>query len=115
MAGYIEEIQKGAHLSMVNRMFHKKVEAVKKSLELDEKIASESFTKRITIIFGIIASAALSPELVQPVAKLSGVSFDDQWTKILGLAAAMAAVAGLLVVTHFGFKAARWLLRINRK
>lgn len=115
VAGYIEEIQKGAHLSMVNRMFHKKVEAVKKSLELDEKIASESFTKRITIIFGIIASAALSPELVQPVAKLSGVSFDDQWTKILGLAAAMAAVAGLLVVTHFGFKAARWLLRINRK
>lgn len=115
VAGYIEEIQQGAHLSMLNKMFHKKVETVKKSLELDEKMASESFTRRITIIFGVIASAALSPELVQPVAKLAGISFDDQWTKILGLIAAMTAVAGLLVITHFGFKAAEWLLRLIRK
>lgn len=78
-------------------------------------MASESFTRRLTIIFGVIASAALSPELVQPVAKLAGISFDDQWTKILGLIAAMTAVAGLLVITHFGFKAAEWLLRLIRK
>jgi len=115
VADYIEEIRRGTHLTMVGRMFHKKVEAVKKALELDEKIASESFTRRITIIFGIIASAALSPELIQPVVKLAGISLDDQWTKILGLAAAMTAVAGLLVVTHFGFKATQWLLRVTRK
>lgn len=112
VADYIEEIRRGAHLTMVSRMFHKKVEAVKKSLELDEKIASESFTRRITIIFGIIASAALSPELIQPVAKLAGISFDDQWTKIVGLAVAMTAVVGVLVITHFGFKAVQWLLRL---
>jgi len=114
IADYIEEVKQGTHLSMMSKIFHKKVEAIKKSIELDQKIASEAFTRRVTVIFGIIASAALSPELMQPLVKLAGFSLGEQWSKVIGLVAAMAAVTALLIVTHYGLKLIRGLVRFLR-
>lgn len=69
---------------------------------------------RCPCFFGIIESAALSPELVQPLVKLVGFSLDEQWSKVIGLVAAMAAVTAFLVVTHYGLKLVGRLVKFLR-
>ena len=111
IARYIEVVRRGSHLTTVCNILHKKVETVRKALELDEKISSESYTRRITVIFGIIASATLSPELMQPLAKLYGFTFDEQVGKVVGMAASVVVVVGILTLTHYVFRSFSSVLR----
>jgi hypothetical protein len=105
IAKYIEEVQKGDQLITICKLLHKKIETVRKSLELDDKIKSESYTRRITIIFGIIASATLSPEMMQPMAKYFDVLPENgDLAKLYGIGASVIVVAGLLVLSHYAFK-----------
>ncbi|UVM37177.1 hypothetical protein LOY28_21005 [Pseudomonas sp. B21-017] len=105
IAKYIEGVQKGDQLITICKLLHKKIETVRKSLELDDKIKSESYTRRITIIFGIIASATLSPEMMQPMAKYFDVLPENgDLAKLYGIGASVIVVAGLLVLSHYAFK-----------
>ncbi|WNJ85589.1 hypothetical protein [Pseudomonas canadensis] len=105
IAKYIEEVQIGGQLSTTYRQLQKKIDTVRKSLELQEKIISESNTRRLTIIFGIIASATLPPELTQPLLKSLGlISSDESLNKIYSIAASFAAVVFALTLAHIAFK-----------
>lgn len=112
IAKYIEEVQKGDHLATIYKLLHKKIETVRKALELDDKIKSESYTRRITIIFGIIASATLSPELMQPIAKYFGVAPESgDLAKLYGIGASVIVVVGLLTLSHYTFKLKDWIVK----
>ncbi|QHD01785.1 hypothetical protein PspS04_16080 [Pseudomonas sp. S04] len=112
IAKYIEEVQKSDHLTTIYKLLHKKIETVRKALDLDDKIKSESYTLRITIIFGIIASATLSPELMQPIAKYFAVAPENgDLAKIYGIGASVIVVAGLLVLSHYTFKLKDWIIK----
>lgn len=112
IAEYLEEVKRGDHLTTVCKLLHKKIETVRKALELDDKVMSESYTRRITIIFGIIASATLSPELMQPLAKLYGITFaNDQVDKLVGIGASVVAVIGFLILTHYIFRIFSFTIR----
>jgi len=113
IAKYMEEVKKGYHLATVCKVLHKKVETVRKALELDEKVASESSTRRITIIFGIIASATLSPELMQPLAKFLGFSYGDQIDKLVGISASVVGVISFLIVAHYFSRSVRFITRMT--
>uniref|UniRef100_UPI0019D21E75 hypothetical protein n=1 Tax=Pseudomonas viridiflava TaxID=33069 RepID=UPI0019D21E75 len=89
----------------IYKLLHKKVETVRKALELDDKIKSESYTRRVAIIFGIIASATLSPELMQPAAKYFKISSENgDLAKIYGMGTPVIVVAGLLILSYYAFK-----------
>lgn len=112
IAKYIEEIQKGDHLTTIYKLLHKKIETVRKALELDDKIKSESYTRRITIIFGVIASATLSPELMQPLAKYFEVAPENgDLAKVYGIGSSVIVVAGLLTLIHYTFKLKDWIVK----
>jgi hypothetical protein len=112
VAAYMEEVKRGDHFSTNCKLLNKKIESVRKSLELDEKIASESYNRRITIIFGIIASATLSPELMQPLAKLYGITFsNDNVGKVVGLCVSVIVVIGVLISINFVVKCFSWLIK----
>ncbi|AZC30304.1 hypothetical protein C4K38_2344 [Pseudomonas chlororaphis subsp. piscium] len=117
IAKYIEEVQKGDHLTTIYKLLHKKIETVRKALELDDKIKSESYARRITIIFGIIASATLSPELMQPIAKHLDVAPENgDLAKLYGIGASVIVVAGLLTLSHYTFKLKDWIIKtLNRR
>ena len=105
IARYIDEVRRGEHLNTICKLLHKKIETVRKALELDEKVLSESYTRRITIIFGIIASATLSPELVQPLAKYYGFNFaDEQVNKLIGIGVSVVAVIVFLTSIHYALR-----------
>ncbi len=113
IAKYIEEVQKGDHLTTIYKLLRKKIETVRKALELDDKIKSESFTHRITIIFGIIASATLSPELMQPLAKYMNITTDNgDLAKIYGIGASLIVVIGLLTLSHYTFRLKDLVIKI---
>ncbi|WP_152609441.1 hypothetical protein [Pseudomonas simiae] len=113
IAKYIEEVQKGDHLTTIYKLLRKKIETVRKALELDDKIKSESFTRRITIIFGIIASATLSPELMQPLAKYMNITTDNgDLAKIYGIGASLIVVIGLLTLSHYTFRLKDLVIKI---
>ncbi|WP_419794946.1 hypothetical protein MYA83_10595 [Pseudomonas palleroniana] len=112
IAKYIEEVQKGDHLTTIYKLLHKKIETVRKALDLDDKIKSESYTRRITIIFGIIASATLSPELMQPIAKYFGVAPENgDLAKLYGIGASVIVVSSLLTLSYYTFKLKDWVIR----
>ena len=112
IAKYIEFVKRGDHLTTVCKLLHKKIETVRKALELDEKVSSEAYARRITIIFGIIASATLSPELMQPLAKFYGISFADEHVgKLVGIGASVVVVIFLLTLTHYLFRSFSWIAR----
>ncbi|WP_122604263.1 hypothetical protein [Pseudomonas viridiflava] len=112
IARYIEEVQKGGHLTTIYKLLHKKVETVRKALELDDKIKSESYTRRVAIIFGIIASATLSPELMQPAAKYFKISSENgDLAKIYGMGTSVIVVAGLLILSYYAFKLKDWIVK----
>lgn len=112
IANYLDEVKRGDHLTTICKLLRKKIEIVHKALELDEKIASETYTRRITIIFGIIASATLSPELMQPLAKIYGIPFaDEQVGKIIGIGASVVVVVSVLASTYYMSKFFKWIAR----
>lgn len=112
IANYLDEVRRGNLLATTYKLLHKKIETIRKALELDEKIKSESYTRRITIIFGIIASATLSPELMQPLAKFYGITFaDKQVGKLVGIGASVVAVIILLTLIHYIFRFFSWIIR----
>lgn len=115
VAKYLDEVKRGDLLTTVCKLLNKKIEIVRKALELDEKISSESATRRITIIFGIIASATLSPELMQPLVKLFGITYGDPIDKLIGISASVVGVITLLAVTHYFFRSIGWMLRMIRR
>ncbi|WP_313042245.1 hypothetical protein [Pseudomonas sp.] len=115
IAKYIESVKCGEYMVMTSKLLHKKFESVRKAIELDEKIASESYSRRITIIFGIIASATLSPELMQPLSKYFGIaSGDENLSKLYGIGASVVVVVSVLALTHYVFKFAAWVLKLAR-
>jgi hypothetical protein len=112
VAKYLDEVKRGGHLTTVCKLLHKKVETVRKALELDEKVSSESYTRRITLIFGIIASATLSPELMQPLAKFYGFTFaDEQVGKLVGICASVVVVITFLTLSHYVLRTLSWVAR----
>jgi hypothetical protein len=112
IAKYIEEVQRGDQLTTIYKLLHKKIETVRKALELDDKIKSESYTRRITIIFGIIASATLSPELMQPIAKHFDMAPENgDLAKLYGIGASVIVVAALLNLSHYTFKLKDWIVK----
>jgi hypothetical protein len=74
---FIDLARSGSQVKTLATLLLKKIDITRKALELDEKIASDSDTKRISIIFGVIASAALSPELIQPLAAITKIAPND--------------------------------------
>ncbi|WP_139835887.1 hypothetical protein [Pseudomonas sp. R16(2017)] len=112
IAKYIEEVQNGNQLTTIYKLLHKKIETVRKALELDDKIKSESYTRRITIFFGIIASATLSPELLQPIAKYFDLlPPNGDLAKLYGIGASVVVVACLLILSHYIFKLKNWIFK----
>lgn len=112
IAKYIEEVQKGGQLTTIYKLLHKKIETVRKALELDDKVKSESYTRRITIIFGIIASATLSPELMQPLAKYFDLAPENgDLAKLYGIGASVIVVAGLLTLSRYTFMLKDWIIK----
>ena len=113
IANYIEEVKRGGRLNTLQKLLHKKVATVRKSLELDAEISSESYSLRIIIIFGFIASAVLSPELTQPVMDYFKIAPQDgSLKKISGIVASFAAVASFLILIHYVFKFKDWVVRL---
>ncbi|POD67199.1 hypothetical protein BKM07_17945 [Pseudomonas syringae group genomosp. 3] len=96
---FFEEVRLGDQLKFTGTLFKKKLEIKRKAVELSEKKASENNTQRTTIAFGLIASATLSPELFQPLAKQLGFNYSDDINKLLGISLSIAAVIALLVTT----------------
>lgn len=71
-----------------------KIEVIGKAIELDDRIDSEVSNKRLTILFGIIASATLSPELIQPLGKMFNFYglYDESVVKVASTAISFAGV-----------------------
>ncbi len=109
---HFDHILTSDNLKNLKELTQKKIDTYKKHLELDEKITSESKTRRLTIIFGLIASAALSPELAQPLLQSYNMSLATaEANKILGIALSMAAVLTVLPVIHYTSKLTTRILR----
>lgn len=113
VANYIEAVRSGGHFATVEKLLRKKIAIVRKALELDAGISSESYSRRIVIIFGFIASAVLSPELIQPVMEYFKVAPQDgSLKKILGIAVSVIAVAGFLISVNYVFKLKDWVVNL---
>ncbi|UDI91172.1 hypothetical protein [Pseudomonas sp. IAC-BECa141] len=50
-----------------------KMTSTDKLLDLTDRISKDQLNKTLTILFGVIASATLSPELIQPAVKSLGI------------------------------------------
>lgn len=50
-----------------------KITSTDKLLDLTDRISKDKLNKTLTILFGVIASATLSPELIQPAVKSLGI------------------------------------------
>lgn len=112
VANYIGAILEGEQLILLDKLLRKKIETVRKSLELDEKVRSESYARRITIFFGVIASATLSPELMQPFTKYIGLApSDGDLAKIYGIGASVFVVMTLLLISRYVFKLYDWVAK----
>jgi hypothetical protein len=110
---YMEKVQQGETLSITCKLLHKKIELARKSLELSDKMRSESNTLRISIIFGILASATLSPELIVPALKYMGATLeDDNLNRIFGIAASIVLVSCILVVAHCMSRLVGWISKL---
>jgi hypothetical protein len=113
---YIEKVQQGELLKTTCKLLHKKIESVRKSVELSDKIKSESNTLRISIIFGILASATLSPELIVPTLHYIGIASENEnLNKIFGIGISIVLVLGILVGTHYATKLTDWISKILRQ
>lgn len=107
IAEFYKAVKNEDHLSTIYITLTKKIESLRKSLELDEKIASEQNTSRISIIFGIIASATLSPELIKPLAKQYNFTFGENLDSIIGIATSFIVVIIILKTSSYVVRSAK--------
>lgn len=105
IASFIQCVKCGDFvMSSINNV-ERKLEGVRKSLELNEKISSEIDSKRITIFFGVLASASLSPEIVQPALQAMNLAPEGGGTlKIVGFLISIICVCLCLPLTKFIWK-----------
>lgn len=116
VANYIQEVRQGGHLVTLDKLLRKKMVIVRKALELDADISSESYSRRIIIVFGLVASAVLSPELIQPVMDYYKVAPQDgSLKKVFGIFVSFATVAGFLILVHYVFKVKGWLVKVLKE
>ncbi|HHQ4607018.1 TPA: hypothetical protein ACSP3J_003801, partial [Aeromonas hydrophila] len=85
IAAFIENVKSGDFVSKSIENVNKRLEGVRKSLDLNERISSDIDSKRITIFFGVLASASLSPEFIQPALQSMDLApKEDSTLKIVG-------------------------------
>ncbi|MCJ9708198.1 hypothetical protein LWS69_04100 [Bordetella hinzii] len=75
---FFDSVKSSARTSGSRLLVQQKVDVARKALELSEKIASDHDTRWITLTFGVLASATLSPELVQPIATVRGWHLENE-------------------------------------
>ncbi|MFS1162053.1 hypothetical protein ACLKQF_05610 [Aeromonas salmonicida] len=102
IAAFIQCVKCGDFVMNSIKNVERKLEGVRKSLELNEKISSEIDSKRITIFFGVLASASLSPEIVQPALQAMNWAPKESGTlKIIGFLISIVFVCLCLPLTKF--------------
>ncbi|QJT25474.1 hypothetical protein E4185_04125 [Aeromonas media] len=102
IAAFIQCVKCGDFVMNSIKNVERKLEGVRKSLELNEKISSEIDSKRITIFFGVLASASLSPEIVQPALQAMNLAPKESGTlKIIGFLISIVFVCFCLPLTKF--------------
>ncbi len=102
IAAFIQCVKCGDFVMNSIKNVERKLEGVRKSLELNEKISSEIDSKRITIFFGVLASASLSPEIVQPALQAMNLAPKESGTlKIIGFLISIVFVCLCLPLTKF--------------
>lgn len=102
IAAFIQCVKCGDFVMNSIKNVERKLEGVRKSLELNEKISSEIDSKRITIFFGVLASASLSPEIVQPALQAMNWAPKESGTlKIIGFLISIVFVCLCLPFTKF--------------
>lgn len=105
IAAFIQCVKCGDFVMNSIKNVERKLEGVRKSLELNEKISSEIDSKRITIFFGVLASASLSPEIVQPALQAMNLAPKESGTlKIIGFLISIVFVCLCLPLTKFIWK-----------
>lgn len=105
IAAFIQCVKCGDFVMNSIKNVERKLEGVRKSLELNEKISSEIDSKRITIFFGVLASASLSPEIVQPALQAMNWAPKESGTlKIIGFLISIVFVCLCLPLTKFIWK-----------
>ncbi|MER0040623.1 hypothetical protein [Pseudomonas sp. MGal98] len=112
VVNYFGEVRRGSHFDSVYKGYQKKIEVVRKAIELSESKAENSYNRHLTIIFGIIASATLSPELIMPLARIYRVSSgDDSVDKVLAIILSMLLVFAVVMLIGLFFRVANYSRR----
>ncbi|MCD0501235.1 hypothetical protein LP085_30605 [Achromobacter sp. MY14] len=94
---FFHSVRSSARTSGSRLIVQQKVDVARKALELSEKIAGDHDTRWITLTFGVLASATLSPELVQPIATAQGWHLEDESLfKVVCLLFSFVIVASLV-------------------
>ncbi|CDF82208.1 hypothetical protein PKB_0840 [Pseudomonas knackmussii B13] len=84
ISSFFKSVQDQPELKSSIKHLEQKFLTVEQLLNFKEKISSEKHNKKLTIVFGIIASVSISPEIIQPIAKLLDwrVLYSENWGKI---------------------------------
>ncbi|MGB9088926.1 MAG: hypothetical protein WCC29_04990 [Pseudomonas farsensis] len=102
---HFDYILSSDHLSSLRYLADKKIESSKKHQELKEKVTSDSQGRRLTIVFGLIASAVLSPELMQPLLQTLNLGTSTiEGNKLLGMALSILTVTASVIVINYAPK-----------
>ncbi|WP_146075439.1 hypothetical protein [Achromobacter xylosoxidans] len=98
---FFNSVRSGARTSGSRLLVQQKLDVARKALDLSEKISSDHDTRWITLTFGVLASAALSPELVQPIATVGGWHLEDESLfKVICLLLSFVLVGSLLGISR---------------
>jgi hypothetical protein len=73
IAHFISTLKKEETIKNNLSILNGKITSTDKLLDLTDRISKEQINKTLTILFGVIASATLSPELIQPAVKSIGI------------------------------------------
>lgn len=102
---FLSVVKSGKGVGSSASLVSKKIEVIRKGLELDEKISYESDSKVMTVVFGLVASATLSPELMQPAAELLGLNgYNINVLKISCIFASVIIVFSVVRLMQFVLK-----------
>ncbi|KZX56673.1 hypothetical protein A3710_21765 [Stutzerimonas frequens] len=92
---FIDSVLKEPMMEAVRQALSKKINTFERAFELSEKSLSDARSRRLSLLFGIIASAALAPVLVSPALNYLGVL--EGYSQ--DAASMIAVAASILVVT----------------
>lgn len=92
---FIDSVLKEPMMTSSRQALSKKINTFERALELSEKSLSDARSRRLSLLFGIIASAALAPVLVSPALNYFGVL--EGYSK--DAASVIAVMVSILVVT----------------